>query len=71
MVQDPVVLFCVSAILARRLDSANQAVLELKAQLQVGKPPSVISKTVERIEELLTVSGANLVYAGYPTDPFA
>jgi CRP-like cAMP-binding protein len=72
MVQDdPVVLLYVSTILARRLDSANQALLELKNQLQVGEPASAIGKTVERIEELLSVSGASLVYAGYPTDPFA
>ena len=31
----------------------------------------MIGKTVEKIEELLGASGANLVYAGYPYDPFA
>jgi hypothetical protein len=31
----------------------------------------VIEGTVERIEELLGTSGGNLVYAGYPYDPFA
>jgi len=31
----------------------------------------VIAKTVSRIEGLLAVSGASLVYAGYPVDPFA
>lgn len=71
MVEDPALLLYVSTILAQRLDSANQALMELKAQLQAGEPPSVIGKTVERIEDLLGASGASLVYAGYPTDPFA
>jgi hypothetical protein len=31
----------------------------------------VIGKTVEKIEGLLSASGASLVYAGYPYDPFA
>jgi hypothetical protein len=32
---------------------------------------TVIGKTVEKIEGLLGASGASLVYAGYPYDPFA
>lgn len=71
MVQDPVVLLYISTLIARRLDSANEALLELKNQLRLGEPASAIGKTVEKIEELLSVSGASLVYAGYPTDPFA
>jgi hypothetical protein len=31
----------------------------------------VIGQTVEKIEELLGATGANLMYAGYPYDPFA
>ena len=31
----------------------------------------MIGTTVEKIEELLGASSANLVYAGYPYDPFA
>jgi hypothetical protein len=30
-----------------------------------------LGRTVEKIEGLLGASGANLVYAGYPYDPFA
>jgi hypothetical protein len=33
-------------------------------------PPSVIAKTVE-IERRLNSGGASLVYAGYPSDPYA
>jgi CRP/FNR family transcriptional regulator, cyclic AMP receptor protein len=71
LMQDPSALHYVAAILARRVESANRALVELKRQVQAGQPSSVISKTVEKIEELLGASGANLVYAGYPYDPFA
>jgi CRP/FNR family cyclic AMP-dependent transcriptional regulator len=69
--RDAIALLYVAAILARRLVGTNQALIELKNQVQTGQPPSVIGKTVERIEELLTASSASLVYAGYPTDPYA
>jgi CRP/FNR family transcriptional regulator, cyclic AMP receptor protein len=70
LVQDPSALIYVAAVLARRLDGANQALIELKRQLQAGQPRSLIGKTVEKIEGLLGASGASLVYAGYPFDPF-
>ncbi len=59
------------AVKAQRLDSANRAVLELKRQVQADEPRSVIGRTVEKIEGLLGTTGANLMYAGYPYDPFA
>jgi CRP/FNR family transcriptional regulator, cyclic AMP receptor protein len=68
---DPIGLLYVATVLARRLDGANQALIELKRQVQAGEPRSVIGKTVETIEGLLGASGASLVYAGYPYDPFA
>ncbi len=69
---DPTVALYVAAVLARRLDAANRSLIEVKHQLQAGEPRSVIGKTVEKVEELLSYSGdASLVYAGYPTDPFA
>jgi hypothetical protein len=40
----------------------------LKGQLQAGQPPSILGKTIERIEGQLGPS-ANLAYAGYPYDP--
>ncbi|HMF22169.1 MAG TPA: Crp/Fnr family transcriptional regulator [Pseudolabrys sp.] len=68
---DPAVALYVAAILARRLDAANRSVIEVKRQLHANEPLSVIGKTVERVEELLSYSGdASLVYAGYPYDPF-
>jgi CRP/FNR family transcriptional regulator, cyclic AMP receptor protein len=71
LMQDSIALLYVAAVLARRLDGANQALIELKNQLQAGQPRSVIDKTVEKVEALLGASGASLVYAGYPYDPYA
>jgi hypothetical protein len=48
-------------MLARRLDGANQAFLELTAQVQLGEPRSVIDKSIEKVKGLLLgASGANL-----------
>jgi CRP/FNR family transcriptional regulator, cyclic AMP receptor protein len=44
LVQDPIVLLYVAAVLARRLDGANQALIDLKGQLQAGQPPSMLVK---------------------------
>jgi CRP/FNR family cyclic AMP-dependent transcriptional regulator len=68
---DPIALLYVATVLAQRLDSANQALIELKRQVQAGEPRDVIGKTVAKMELMLGISGANLVYAGYPSDPFA
>ena len=58
--QDPVVLRYVAAVMAGRLDRANQAVIELKQQLQNDEPRIVMEKTVERIQGFLTASGASI-----------
>ena len=58
-----------AAILARRLDSANRALIEIRRQLQAGEPRRVIGEMVQKVEQLLT-SDAGLVYAGYPYDPY-
>jgi CRP/FNR family transcriptional regulator, cyclic AMP receptor protein len=69
---DPIGLLYVASVLARRLDSANRALIELKGQVQAGEPRSVIGKTVEKMEGLLDASGAGLVHAGYdPPTPDA
>ena len=71
LAQDPIALLHVATVLARRLDGANRALIELRSQLEAGQPPSVIGKAVEKIEEVLGASGASLAYAGYPYDPYA
>jgi CRP-like cAMP-binding protein len=70
LVKDPVALLYVAAVLARRLHGANEALIELKSQLQSAQPASAIGKTIDRIEGLLGPSGASLAYAGYPYDPY-
>jgi hypothetical protein len=45
--------------------------VDLKRRLQPGDSRREISKTVEKVQELLSSGGASLVYAGYPHDPFA
>jgi CRP/FNR family cyclic AMP-dependent transcriptional regulator len=52
---DPIALLYVATVLAQRLDSANQALIELKRQVQAGEPRGVIGKTVEKMELLLSM----------------
>jgi CRP-like cAMP-binding protein len=69
---DSAVSLYVAAILARRLDAANRALIEIKHRLQAGEPRRMIGQMVQKVEQLLTSGGdAGLVYAGYPYDPFA
>jgi len=68
--QDPIAVLYVATVLAHRLNAANHALIQLKSQLQAGQPNSVVVKTVSKMEGLLAVSGASLVYAGYPFDRF-
>jgi CRP/FNR family cyclic AMP-dependent transcriptional regulator len=60
IMKDPVALLYVAAILARRLDGANQALIELTQQIQDDEPRIVIGKTVEKIQGLLGASGASI-----------
>jgi hypothetical protein len=71
LAQNPIAVLYVATTLAQRLDSANHALIQLKNQLLTGEPHNVVAKTVSKIEGLLAVSGASLLYAGYPYDPFA
>jgi len=71
LAQDPIAVLYAATMLARRLDVVNHMLVKLKNQLQAGQSHNVITKTVNKMEELLSVSGASLVYAGYPFDPFA
>jgi len=61
----------VATVLAHRLEGANRALIQLRGQLQAGQPHSAVAETVSKIEGLLAASGASLLYAGYPFDPFA
>ena len=68
--QDPAALFYVATILARRIDSANQALVELMSEIR-EKPPSVIDITIKKMQKLLGAGGANLAHAGYSYNPLA
>jgi CRP/FNR family transcriptional regulator, cyclic AMP receptor protein len=71
LAQNPIAVLYVATVLAHRLDGANHALIQLKNQLQTGEPRNVVAKTLSKMEGLLAVGGASLVYAGYPSDPFA
>ena len=42
-----------------------------KNQIRAGRPRKATDKAVEKTESLLNTSGASLMYAGYPYDPYA
>ena len=63
LLQDPAVLLYVAAILARRLDGANQTLVEL--MIQVDYPRKMIEKTAKKMKGLLGASGVPVPYAGY------
>jgi CRP-like cAMP-binding protein len=70
LARNPIAMLYLARVLANRLDAANHALVELKRQLRTSEPDNAVAKTVCKIEGLLSDSGASLVYAGYPYDPF-
>lgn len=42
----------------------------LKIQIRANRPRKVADKAVGKLKGALTASGASLVYAGYPYDPY-
>lgn len=71
LTQNPIAVLHIATMLAHRLNGANHALIQLKHQLLTGEPSSVVAKTVSKMEGLLLVSDSSLMYAGYPTDPYA
>ena len=62
--EDSVIFLYVAAILAQRLNLANQAVVELKSQIKLHHMiRSTIGKAVMKMEEPLSTTGADLVDA--------
>jgi len=68
LTDSPTTLLYVAALLARRLDGANTALLEVKRQLRASKSHIEIAKSVADLEELLS---GNLVYSGDPYNRYA
>jgi CRP-like cAMP-binding protein len=61
LTQNPTAVFYIATVMARRLDGANHALVQLKHQLQSGEPHSVVVKTVSQMEGFLAVGGAALI----------
>jgi hypothetical protein len=57
------------AAIVKRIDIANQMLIELTGQIGSGVPGTNSKKN--HSEESLDSTGASLVYAGYPYDPYA
>jgi CRP/FNR family transcriptional regulator, cyclic AMP receptor protein len=58
LTDDVAALLYVSAILARRLDTANEVLVEIKRELEFAKQPA-ITKALKKLEKLLSPAGAN------------
>jgi CRP-like cAMP-binding protein len=73
LLQDRAALLYVTMILARRVDAANHALIELKTQIEAGEPAGLIEQTVDKIEGLLNAIGTGYLKAGagYGGYPFA
>jgi CRP/FNR family transcriptional regulator, cyclic AMP receptor protein len=61
---EPFALLYVATVVARRLEDANNVVIQLKRQVEASEPRSAVGKTVEKMERLLSGIGA---YAAYPS----
>jgi CRP-like cAMP-binding protein len=64
LTKDSVALLYVAMILARRVDGANHALLELKREISAGEPQSLIDATIGKIQGLLGVIGDGYLRAG-------
>ena len=64
LLEDPAALLYVTMILARRVDAANHALIELKSQIEAGEPAGLIEQTVDKIEGLLNAIGTGYLKAG-------
>lgn len=62
---DPTTLLYITTMLARRLDSANTLILEIKRELDPSKRPGVITRALDRLEELFIPKGAEISLSGH------
>ena len=63
--KEPAALLYVAKTLAQRLVDADTGLIELKKQLQAGQSSGVLGKTLEALQQMLSVGGA---LQGYPID---
>ena len=59
--EDQIALLYVAVVLARRLDNANRALIDLKSQVQAGLARSEIGQMLKKIESLLS-SGSPILH---------
>jgi CRP/FNR family cyclic AMP-dependent transcriptional regulator len=64
LLQDPAALLYITVTLARRIDAANQGLLQLKIMLEAGAAPSLVDKAVGRMQGLLSAIGSGYMQAG-------
>jgi CRP/FNR family transcriptional regulator, cyclic AMP receptor protein len=64
LLKDPTALLYITVVLARRIDAANQGLLQLKRLLEAGEPPGLIDATLDKIEGLLSAVGTGFIRAG-------
>ena len=64
LLKDPTALLYVTMVLARRIDAANQGLLQLKQLLEAGEPPGLIDATLDKIEGMLSAVGTGFIRAG-------
>jgi CRP/FNR family transcriptional regulator, cyclic AMP receptor protein len=64
LLADPVALLYITVVLARRIDAANQGLLQLKTMLEAGEPVGLIDATLDKIEGLLSAVGTGFIRAG-------
>ena len=62
--KNPVLVLHVAKILAQRLVAVDDGFVELKKQLQAGQPPSILARTLEKIEKTLSALDPQLVIPG-------
>ena len=58
--RDPLTLIYVATLLARRLDLANKALIDLKQQVEEGESRVVIGETVDQIARVLSASSVTM-----------
>ncbi|MGE3875250.1 MAG: cyclic nucleotide-binding domain-containing protein [Parvibaculaceae bacterium] len=59
-------LLYVTAMLAQRLDAANEVIVEIKRDLDPEKRPGMLKKALEKLEKLLVPTGPIPEYYYYP-----
>jgi CRP/FNR family transcriptional regulator, cyclic AMP receptor protein len=64
LAQDSVALLYVAMVLARRVDCANQALLDLKNEIRAGESAGLIDGAIGRIQGLLSAIGDGYIRAG-------